>query len=419
MASQTASANAPRSVAVIGAGAVGICAALHLQRDGHRVTVYDPRPPGEGASFGNAGVISNASVMPESTPGLWRKLPAMLADGAGPVWIRWRTLPQRAPYLTRFFLSGTPKRAAAISKTLTALSAQAYPAHRALADAAGVGNLLRGTGWLKAFEDEAEFAAFAPELRLLEERGIAVEVLNRDELRQLEPALAPIFARAVFLPGSGSVESPVRLVQGYAAHFVGNGGAIEPRKVTHLKPADGRVTIDTDGGPVAADAAVIAAGAWSKTLAAQVGCRVPLDTERGYHAMFAGDGGLRHPVLHSRYGYVVSPMADGARMTFGAELAGLHAPPDWRRLRAMVPRLRRALPGLTEEVTSEWLGFRPSLPDSLPVIGQSPDHPSVILAFGHGHIGLSLSAITGQFVADLLAGRTPEVDLAPTRADRF
>ena len=412
----------PRHVTIVGAGAVGVSCALRLQADGHRVTIFDPRPPGTATSFGNAGAIANGAVAPVSMPGLWRQVPRMLRDPLGPLRIRPAYLPRLAPWLWRFLRAGTPARVDTLSRALAPLVMAAYDAHAEQLDLCRVENIVHRIGWFKVYETDAAFNGTLPDRDLMRRHGVRFEVLNEDEIRQLEPGLAPIFRHGIFQPDAGFVSSPHRLVSAWAEHVVANGGEIRAEQVTRIDLGpDGPTALVTDTGRHPLDALVVAAGAWSKPLAAQLGSPVPLDTERGYHLNLpAYDGpGLRRPTVIGDHSFVLAPMEDGIRLTSGVEFAGLDAPPDYTAVRRLLPAARRALPGLGDAVNREWLGFRPSMPDSLPVIGRSPRHRSVHFAFGHGHLGLTLGPITGRLIADHVAERPTPFDVTPFRPDRF
>ena len=408
-------------IAVIGAGIVGVSCALHLQRDGHDVTLIDPRAPGTATSFGNAGAIVTGAVVPLSTQGLWRDMPRILFDRDSAVRLRWRYLLRLTPWLIRFLLAGRPARVGAIADALQPLVSRAYDAHREMITWSAADGLVRPVGWLKVYETEAAFAATRDDRELMLARGVRLEILGPDDIRQLEPSLARRYVKGLFEPGCGFVASPYKLVQAHAAQFQSLGGSIAQERVRGVQPMDGGVRLDCELGFRDFVAVVVAAGAWSKELARQVGDRVMLDTERGYHLnLEPGEAGeLRRPVVFAERGFVLAPMLDGIRLTSGVELAGLHAPPDFSRIRRLVPAAREALPGLTGSVTREWLGYRPTTPDSLPVIGRSPHCDAVFYAFGHQHLGLTLGPLTGRLVAALVAGRQPGLDLAPYRAERF
>ncbi len=409
----------PRRVTVIGAGVVGLSAALYLRRDGHQVTLVDPRAPGTGTSFGNAGGLVVTSCAQLAMPGLLGKVPKMLRDPLGSLTLRWRYLPRIAPWLLHLVRASRPERAEAISQALTELNGRAIEPWRDLARQTGAEPLLRDVGWLKVYETDKAFAATAFERELMTRRGRRFEVLNAGELRQLEPALAPIFRHGFFQPEAAFLADPGVALARFAADFLARGGSIVQDEVTGFELGGSPRRVVTLGGGHEAEAIVLAAGAWSRGLARRLGAKVRLDTERGYHLMLPPvDPGLRRPVVNGEEHFVLCPMEAGTRLTSQVEFAGLDAPPDYRRIRALLPRARRMLPGLVPEEKSAWLGFRPSLPDSLPVIGPARRHPDVFFAFGHGHLGLTQGPVTGRIVADLVAGRDPGLDLAPYRPGR-
>lgn len=411
----------PQSIAVVGAGIVGLASALTLQQEGHRVRVIDRQDPGTGTSFGNAGVISVSGITPVSYPGIWRDLPKMLLDPDSPLMVRWSYLPRALPWLLRFLASSAKDRVERIAQEMAPLVGRGYEAHRALMRRHGIEGIVRPVGWLKVYP-AAKIAGTRTDVALMRKYGVKVEELDADELRQLEPGINRRYVHGVFSPDSGFVSTPLRLSQAYAQAIRQNGGTFVKDTVRALSiGADGAPVLATDAGTARYDRVVIAAGAFSGPLAAMAGARVPLDTERGYHLYLKpGSGpGVNRPTYFGDHGFVLAPMEDGIRLTSGVEIAGTAAPPDYRRIRRMAALARDVLPGIGEAPEREWMGFRPSMPDSKPVIGPAPASDRVILAFGHGHLGLSLAAITGQCVADLVAGRPPAVPLAPFRATRF
>jgi D-amino-acid dehydrogenase len=409
-------------VAVVGAGIVGVSCALHLRRAEHDVTLLDPRPPGTATSFGNAGAIVTGAVVPNSTPELRRNLPRILFDKDSAVRLRWSYLPKLAPWLLRFLLSGTDQRVRFLAGALQPLVSRAYDAHRELIALSDADGIVRPVGWLKVYASEASFSHTQYDRGIMQANGVRFDVLNGDDIRQLEPALAPRFTRALFEPDSAFVSSPYKLTEAYAAQFARMGGVVVQERVRGIAPEASGVVLDCEFGYRRFDTVVVAAGAWSKELVRQVGDRVLLDTERGYHLnLERGDAGdLRHPVVFpDQGGFVLAPMQDGIRLTSGVELAGLDAPPDFSRIRRLIPRAMDVLPGLSAQVTRQWMGYRPSTPDSLPVIGRSPRSPHVYYAFGHQHLGLTLSAITGRLIGAVVSGKQPEIDLSPYRIERF
>ncbi len=412
---------APKHVVVVGAGILGVCCARFLQREGHAVTLVDRNPPGEGASFGNAAVLAVESVLPVATPGIWRRVPRMLADPMGPLALRWGYLPQLVPWLLRFLAASQPRRVEEISMALAALLEDSIPAYRRLLAEIGAEEMLVRRGWIGAYTTEAGLTGYRPLAELQRRRGVEVAELSVAEMRQLEPALDRDLAGGFYYPDVGHVLDNYRLVLALAEAVQRDGGRLLRRDVTgfRLGPA-GVEAVETTDDTLACDAVVVAAGAWSKELARRLGAKVPLDTERGYHLTLPTPNiELSRPVYSTEFGMACTPLAGGLRLGGTVEMGGLRAPPDWRRAQVLAARGRRLFPQLDTRDASRWMGFRPSLPDSLPVLGPAPAAANAILAFGHGHLGLTLGARSGALVADLVAGRRPPIDLSPYAAGRF
>lgn len=408
-------------VAVIGAGVVGLACAAELQRRGNEVTVIDPRLPGEYCSFGNAGCLSRASCVPLGLPGAWKKVPGWLFDPAGPLRIRFAYAARIAPWLWGLHRATSLERVNRIADALRPLLTTTIEKWRPLAAWAGVPELIRQDGYAFTYESDAGFRADALGRSLREARGVKIEVLAGPQVREFDPALSPAITHLVVMPEQGHVPSPVRLSRALAERLKAGGATFVPRTARGFELADGRVArIATDGDPVEAEAVVIAAGAHSKTLAESLGSRVPLETERGYHVMLDAPTVVpRIPTCSGEGKYFMTPMEGGLRVAGTVELAGLAAPPNYERADAMIPGARRLLPGLAYRKVERWMGHRPSLPDSLPVIGRSPRFANAYFAFGHGHVGLTAAAPTSEIVADLVAGRTPYLDVKPYSAERF
>ncbi|HEV2676285.1 MAG TPA: FAD-dependent oxidoreductase [Aliidongia sp.] len=410
---------------IIGAGIVGLSVALALQRDGHRVTVLDPAGPAGGASFGNAGWLSGASVVPSAYPGMLKSVPGWLLDPLGPLSLRWRYLPKAAPWLWRFLRAGTTPQIRAQARALRELLAPSVAAHRALAEAVGATHLMHRHGALWVYRTETAFRADAAGAALRRANGIEVDDLDADALRQLEPSLSRDIRFARFISENGHCADPGELCRLGAETLVRDGGQVLRERAVAIEQRDGRVVaVRTDQANHALDWLVLAAGAWSAPLAAQLGDRVPLESERGYHLeITASEAMPRLPIMSGEGKFAVTPMAGRLRLAGTVEFAGLDAPPDWRRADLLLRQARALFPALPETMPearlSRWLGHRPSTPDSLPVIGRSRAAANAIHAFGHGHVGLAGGPFTGTLVADLIAGRTPPIDLAPFSPGRF
>ena len=417
-----------RHVVVIGAGAIGVVSAIELLRDGHRVTIIEAATPGgeQAASYGNAGWLSSHSVIPPAVPGVWKNVPKFLRDPLGPLAIRWSYLPKALPWLIQYLLSGwTEARVEATAQALRPLLVDAPALHKKLAEEAGVGRLIERQGVMHIYPSRAAFDADALGWRIRKRVGVNWMELSGDEMRQCEPDLHPRYQFGVLVEEAGRCRDPGGYVAALAAHARALGAEFVTATARGLKLEGGRlVSVLTDKSEIACDAAVVAAGARSKPLAASVGDRLPLETERGYHVMIEGaNTGPRTSVMASDAKMVVNWTDKGLRAAGQVEIAGLEAAPNWKRadilrdhLIGMFPKMPKDLPA--ERIRS-WFGHRPSMPDGRPCIGYSRASRDVVYAFGHGHVGLVGSARTGRVVAQLVGRREPEIPLAPFDPKRY
>ena len=408
-------------VAVIGAGIVGTVCACYLRREGRDVTLLDRAGPGEATSFGNAGGIGPSSVIPIATPGMLKQIPKWLLDPAGPLHLRWSYLPHVLPWLIRFLRAGAESKVRRISAALAALNSETFQAYAPLLEEAGLKHLIRRDGHLFVYRAKGGLEDDALGIELRRDLGFEMHVLGADEIHQLEPALARIFECGVFFPDGGLCTNPFGLVRGLAEHFRNSGGTLLRREVRGFEMGPtGPRRILTDDGDLDAERVVIAAGIHSTVFTRQLGYSVPLESHRGYHVTLPDPGVMpQRLVFPADYKFAITPMDMGLRFAGTVELAGIEAPPNFERARTLLRIGRRVLPDLRADVHSEWMGHRPCLPDSLPVLGVSPRHENVYFAFGHGHEGLVGASKTGQLIADLIGGRPPSIDLTPFRIDRF
>ena len=409
-------------IAVIGNGIVGTATAAWLQRDGHRVTFVDPLGPAEATSFGNAGSLSPSAILPVGMPGMWKRVPRWLLDPLGPLAVRPWYAPVVVPWIARFLRHSSREEVVRIAGALRGLLAPIFACYEPLLQRAGGMGLLRRTGCLYVYSGQEAARAWAWGMDLRRSLGVELRDVGEEELAALEPDLRGRFRFGILAPENGSTPDPAALTRAIFDRCVADGAAVVRRRVTGFDVKRGAVhaiRLD-DGEALETEGVVVAGGAWSGTLAGQLGARVPLETQRGYHVTVESNNlGLRHTVMAVEHNIMVNPMRMGLRLAGSVEFAGLRAAPDWRRADVLLRRGREMFPHLDASRTTRWMGHRPCLPDSLPVIGRAPTVENAWLAFGHGHIGMCGAASTGREIAHLVAGRAPEVDLAPFAPGRF
>lgn len=390
-------------IAVLGAGVIGLAIALRLSAEGKEVVLLDPNEPGSGASYGNAGTLAEYGCVPVGNPSVLRSLPQLLLDADSPFAMRWAALPQLLPWLLRFVRQSLPAPTRRNTVALAGLLKDALPAWHDIAAEAGAANLLRANGCLYLYRKQADFDGSAWSRELRTEMGIHQEILSPAEIAALEPNLPPVEGRGLFFPDSMNVTDPAVMMQRLFDAATSKGANFRRVAATSLEPGRDSVRVSGNGIDLTAKTVIVAAGAHSAGLALQAGDRIPLETERGYHLEFPMDAPLlTRPVCPIDLGFYMTPLAGRLRAAGTVELGGLQAPPNPARLALIERGVRQFFPNLTP-ARSQWLGFRPSLPDSRPVIGPSRSWPRVIYAFGHGHLGLTLAAVTARLVAKFVA----------------
>ncbi len=405
-------------IAVIGAGVIGLAVAHRLLAEGRDVVLCDPNLPGSGASYGNAGTIADYAVMPVGTPDVLRNLPSLLLNKNSPLAIRRAALPSLMPWLMRFAVQSLPGATARNAGAIARLVADACPSWVALATQIGGEDILQRRGCLYMYETARAFKAARTDIAHKRSLGISVDLVGADGLARMEPGLPAAQGGAAFFPNAVFMSDPGAMVQHLARDVRKTAGFVQARAETLTRRYDGMV-VEGPGLRLHARKVVIAAGAHSRDLARQAGDAVPLETERGYHAEWdMAEPRLTRPVCPTSRGFYLCPMSGRLRVAGTVELGGLTAPPSPHRIAKLVEGARAIFPDLGEPDRT-WMGFRPSMPDSVPVIGPSRAGSDVIHAYGHGHIGLTLAPITARIVADIVAGREPELDLTAYRPGRF
>ena len=402
-------------IVVVGAGVVGLSIALEAQARGLSVTVVDRTGPAAEASAGNAGAFAFSDILPLASPGILRQAPKWLLDPLGPLSIPVAYMPRLLPWMWRFWRASGPAQVAASTRAQAAMMRLGAETLGPFLERAGLANMLRREGQLQVYEGRAEFEASMQGWDARTAEGVAFRHLRGDEIAEVQPGLSPRFTHAAFTPGWCTIDDPRDYTLALADRFRATGGEIVIANATALT-ADG---VATSAGDMTGTV-VIAAGAWSHHLTRSAGVHIPLETERGYNTTLPGNAfDLRQHITFSGHGFVASRLASGLRIGGAVELGGLDRPPNMARADAMLKKARAFMPGLDTSGGTQWMGFRPSLPDSLPAIGPLPGRANVICAFGHGHLGLTQSTATARVVADLLTGQDPGMDLAPFSPARF
>ncbi|MFO1160508.1 MAG: FAD-binding oxidoreductase [Reyranellaceae bacterium] len=413
--------NTGPQIFVIGAGVVGLSTALYLRRSGRDVVVIDPLPPPGGASFGNAGMISADTSIPIAMPGMLRQVPGWLTDPLGPLAVRPSYFPKALPWLMRWIAAGRLPRVLEISDAMRALHKEAFACWKELLGPQHYADLVRPVGQVQIWNSEVESEGAALERRLRERQGIVSQALSMDELRQMFPGISPSVRRALLVPGNGYTVNPQRIVQTLHRLFLDAGGRMLAENVMKIVPReqDG-YDLMTNAGFHRAPQVVVAAGARSVRLLEPLGVRVPLETERGYHVMLPTPNVSLTTTLSNRSGsFGVTPMEHGLRVAGTVEIAGLEAPPDERRAQRLLTQIRSLFPGVNTEGHRFWMGFRPSTPDSLPMLGEVAARPGLFLAVGHGHFGMTGGPPSGRLVAQLVNRQPTAIAPAPYSPARF
>lgn len=411
-----------REIIVLGAGMVGVSIAWHLARRGHSVTLVDRREPGRETSFGNAGIIQREAVQPYAFPHDLRTLLRVLPNREIDIRYRIEGMFKSAVPLLKYWHNSGGSRYESIVNEWATLIQLSLDAHAPMIEAAGAESMVRREGWLELYRTHEKLAERVKEAEKNRDRfGVEFRVLDAEALAEMEPHLDTALVGAIHWLNSWTVESPGDLVLAYAKAFENEGGRVMLADIQALDEDGDGWTVTTDQGELRGDDVVLAMGPWSKRWLEPLGYSVPLFAKRGYHMHYGSKPGaqLNHWIMDAEIGYLLAPMKSGIRLTTGAELERLDAPPHLRQLAAAEAKARTLYP-LSEPLDVEpWKGARPCIPDMKPVIGPTANHKGMWCAFGHGHQGFTLGPATGRLLGQMMDGETPDVDMQPFRLERF
>ncbi len=410
-----------KTIAIIGAGIVGVSAAVWLQREGHKVILIDKAGPGEGTSHGNGGVLASCSIVPVTVPGLLRKAPKMLLSPSQPLFLKWGYLPKLVPWLTRYLNHANASDVERIAAALTPIVGDSLNDHKALAEGTGAEKWIAPSDYLFLYKDRAHYKEDAFGWDIRRRNGFIWDELEGPAFHAYDPVYSEDIGFAAKLSDHGHITDPGRYVKDLAAYVEANGGTILRAAVDDVVQENGKVTgVRTGGETIPCDTAIVTAGVWSGPLAKRLGISVPLESERGYHLELVEPSAMpRSPVMVVSGKFVATPMDGRIRLAGIVEFGGLDAPPSRAPFELMRKNARMAFPGLTWKEEVEWMGHRPAPTDSIPIIGEAPGISGAYMGFGHHHIGLTGGPKTGRLLAQMIAGRTPNTDMGVYAPSRF
>ncbi len=410
-----------KTVAIIGAGIVGVSTAIWLQRDGHKVILIDRLGPAEGTSYGNGGVLAATGFIPVTGPGLIKKAPRMALDPNQPLFLKWGYLPRLMPWLIKYLGHANAEDTRRIAPAIKEIVGDTLADHLALSAGTGAAKWVVPSDYLFVYNDRKAFEGDAFGWGLRRDLGVTWQELNASDFKAYDPIFADNFQFAIKLQNHGRISDPGQYVKDLAAHAVAQGAQMIKADVQDIIQENGRVTgLRAGGETIACDAAVIATGVWSGPLCKTLGLSVPLESERGYHIEFWNPSIMpKSPVMIASGKFVVTPMEGRLRAAGVVEFGGLNAPPSKAPFDLLMRNVKAAFPDLTYSETTQWMGHRPATSDSIPVIGEIPGSKGVFTGFGHHHIGLTGGPKTGRFLAQLIAGKQPNVDLSAYSPARY
>ena len=408
------------SIGVIGAGIQGVCISLCLIKKGFEVTLIDREDPGkESASYGNAGHFSPYASVPINRPDILVDVPTMLLSSTGPLALKWNYVPKMIPWFIKFIKNCSKKNMLHTTKYMHQILDLALPAYDELFEDISVSELVESKGIIY-FWTNKDLKSRELEINMRKELGVKQQLLTPHEIHDLEPHIKQIYHGGVLYPNARHTRNPKKVLLKLFDLFIKKGGHFEKQNVQSISfTTDNKPVIKTNLNFYNFDKAVIACGAFSKKITDQLGEKIPLDTERGYHVHFKGhDHLLTRPVIFLNRGFGITPMEQGLRVVGTVEFGGLDNPVSKKRILNLVNNAKYLFPELTEH-HDEWLGFRPTLPDFLPVMGPSKNYKNLFYSFGHHHLGWTLGAISGKIVSGMIAGENTNLDLSAYNSTRF
>ena len=410
-----------KTVAIIGAGIVGVSTAVWLQRDGHDVILIDRAGPGEGTSYGNGGVLASVAVVPVTVPGLIWKAPGMLLNPDSPLFLRWSYLPKLLPWLARYLRHCRPDEVRRIAAAVEKIIGDSLEQHQAVAKGTKAERWIVPSDYVFAYRDRAHYEGDAFVWQVRRELGFSWDELETEALQAYDPAFSEQIRFVTRLADHGHIADPGRYVKDLAEHVISNGGRLVQANVNDFAREGGRVSgIVCDGETIPCDEAIITAGVWSKDLMSKLGMDVPMETERGYHVeLYEPSVTPRSPCMVAAGKFVMTPMDGRLRLAGIVEFGGLDAPPSKAPFDLLVRQAQAALPGLQWKERRDWMGHRPAPADSIPAIGEVPGLSGVYCGFGHHHIGLTGGPKTGRLLAQMISGNVPNIDMEAYAPARF
>ena len=408
-----------KNIAVIGAGIVGICSAYFLQKSGYKVTLFDHKEPGSMTSSGHACTFADYACIPVNSPTIFKDLPSMLLKQDGPLSIDFRYILKNLPWAFSFLQNCKKNRVEYIATALANFLSYSRLTYDQLFKEVDVSQYINNNETLYLYKTQKEFQAARYSINLRKKNGVKIQELNSAEIMEMEPNIAPLYYCGLIFKGSRHTVNPIKVSKKIFESFLNKGGSFLNKKITAINNTKIAVEIFSENNTFNFDNIIISAGSWSKELALMIGDKFPLDTERGYHVLFENNNKLiNRPIGWSQSGFYIIQIEEGIRAAGTVEIAGLHKKANPKRLSMIEKEARKLLPMLGN-MKSTWLGFRPTLPDAMPIIGQSEKNKKVFYAFGHQHIGWTLGAVTGKVIKELVQGRKPNIDISAFSPKRF